>query len=183
MSWILNEPPRPSRPSPEPPPGEPGATAAPALPDLPPEPEAGVAPPEMASPSTAPAAPTARKRGPDFRLGNRRRGGWWRVLLRLGLAGLGGLVTAGAMAAGILYTSLAHDLPRLDTFDKMVARAGSPASRRPTAAWPASSTASAAWRCGGPTCRGRSSWPSWPPRTSASSTTRASISAASCAPW
>ncbi|MCC6619965.1 MAG: transglycosylase domain-containing protein [Deltaproteobacteria bacterium] len=51
---------------------------------------------------------------------NPRRGGWWRDLLRLALAGTGLAVTGALMAAGLLYTALAHDLPRLDTFDRMV---------------------------------------------------------------
>lgn len=54
-------------------------------------------------------------------IANRRRGGWWRHLLRLGAAGLGAGLTAAAMAAVLVYTALAHDLPRLDRFEKMAA--------------------------------------------------------------
>lgn len=52
---------------------------------------------------------------------NRRRPGWYRVLGRVAAAGLLFLLIAGPMAAGTVYTALAHDLPRLDRFDAMVA--------------------------------------------------------------
>ena len=52
---------------------------------------------------------------------NKRRPGWYRVLGRLALAGLLFAMVAGPMAAGAVYTALAHDLPRLDRFDAMVA--------------------------------------------------------------
>lgn len=51
---------------------------------------------------------------------NRRPPGWYRVLGRLAIAGLLFLLIAGTMAAGTVYTALAHDLPRLDRFDAMV---------------------------------------------------------------
>jgi len=56
---------------------------------------------------------------PKLMIANRRNGGWWRHLLRLAGAGLGFGITSGAMAAALVYTALAHDLPRLDAFDKM----------------------------------------------------------------
>lgn len=56
---------------------------------------------------------------PRLMIANRRRGGWWRHLLRLAGAGLGLGITSAALAAVLVYTALAHDLPRLDAFDKM----------------------------------------------------------------
>lgn len=52
---------------------------------------------------------------------NRRRPGWYRVLGRVAVAGLLFVLIVGPMAAGTVYTALAHDLPRLDRFDAMVA--------------------------------------------------------------
>jgi len=52
-------------------------------------------------------------------IANRRKGGWWRHLLRLAGAGLGLGLTSAALAAVLVYTALAHDLPRLDAFEKM----------------------------------------------------------------
>lgn len=56
---------------------------------------------------------------PRLSIANRRNGGWWRHLLRVAGAGLGLGITSAAMAAVLVYTALAHDLPRLDAFDKM----------------------------------------------------------------
>lgn len=50
---------------------------------------------------------------------NRRPGGWWRHLARVALAGIGLALCSGALAAALVYTTLAHDLPRLDAFDRM----------------------------------------------------------------
>lgn len=65
--------------------------------------------------------PSAEPTRPGLTVANRRPRRWPWLLLRLGAAGLGLGVTAGAMLALIVYTALAHDLPRLDAFDKMAA--------------------------------------------------------------
>ncbi len=61
---------------------------------------------------------TPMPNAPRLTIDNRRRGGWW-WLPRLAVAGLGAGITAAAMAAVLVYTALAHDLPRLDRFDTM----------------------------------------------------------------
>lgn len=52
---------------------------------------------------------------------NPRRSDWYRVLGRVVLAGTLFMLLAAPMAAGSVYTALAHGLPRLDRFDAMVA--------------------------------------------------------------
>ena len=59
---------------------------------------------------------------PRLSIANRRNGGWWRHLLRVAGAGLGLGITSAAMAAVLVYTALAHDLPRLDAFENIPSR-------------------------------------------------------------